>query len=230
MKYIITTIFLLLYSFSLTAQSNAKEYIDRYKSIALQQMIETNIPASISLAQGILESTVGTSTLATKANNHFEVTCTEDWDGEVVYVLNNGQTICYKVYNSPAESYIEHARGLSNNPTFENLFYIEPTNYKRWAKGLEALEYTDSDDYAKQLIEIIELYELNEIDKQAYVFASKDTNTETSNEPEYVNGEEIYYNNDVKAILARENETPLELAARMKIPLRKILKYNEILL
>lgn len=214
----------------LTAQSNTKDYIDRYKSIALQQMIDTDIPASISLAQGILESAVGTSVLATKANNHFGIMCTEDWEGEVIYMLIDNETNCYKVYNSPAESYIEQAKYLTNNTQFENLFYIESNNYKRWAKGLEALKYSNDDNYARQLIEIIELYELDEIDKQVSLFETEDYSAVASDEPIYVNGEDIYYINDIKCVSARESETPLELAARMKIPLRKILKYNDILL
>lgn len=226
MKYI-TIIFLMLCSLYVTAQSNAKDYINRYKSIALQQMIETDIPASILLAQGILESSVGTSTLATQANNHFAMSCTNNWEGEVLYKLKDSDPKCFKVYDSPAESYIDHAKWLANNTQFENLFYIEPTNYKRWAKGLEALNYKSYPDYGEQLIQVIEMYELYDVDKEIGKFQDEITET-TENEPTYLANEEVYYNNGVKAVIAGEDETPLELAARMKIPLRKVLKYNDI--
>ncbi len=227
MKYIIFIV-IIFNSLSLVAQSNAKDYIERYKNIALQQMIETDIPASILLGQGILESSVGTSILATKANNHFGMTCNTGWEGQTLYKLKNGEPTCYKVYNSPAESYIDHAKTLARNPQFENLFFIEAKNYKRWAKGLEALEYSQSTDYADQLIQIIELYKLYEIDKQIDVFQEQNPANVENDEPVYHPNEEIYYNNGVKAVLAREQETPLELAARMKIPLRELLTYNDI--
>ncbi len=108
MKNTIILLFFIFNSIMLFAQSNAKAYIDTYKSIALQQMIETDVPASITLAQGILESAVGTSVLVTQANNHFGLLCTDGWQGEALYKLKDGQEICYKVYNSSADSYIEH--------------------------------------------------------------------------------------------------------------------------
>lgn len=230
MKNTITLLFFIFNSIILFAQSNAKDYIDKYKSIALQQMIETDVPASITLAQGILESAVGTSVLATQANNHFGLRCTDNWEGEALYKLKNGQEICYKVYNSPAESYIEHTTRLTTNSQFENLFYIESTNYKRWAKGLEALRYSTAPDYAEQLIQIIELYELDKIDAAIDVYQDEVGLEEEGFETPYNSDEDILYINEVKAVIASGKETPLEFAARMKIPLRKVLKYNDILL
>lgn len=231
MKNTVTLLLFILFSITVFAQSNAKDYIDKYKSVALQQMIETDVPASISLAQGILESAVGTNVLATQANNHFNVKCTNNWDGQALYKLKNGTEYCYKVYQSPAESYIDHTTSLASNSEFENLFYIESANYKRWAKGLEALRYSTSPDYANQLIQIIELYELNKIDANIDIYQD-DVGSEdkTGFEIPYNSDEDILYINDVKAVIANGKETPLEFAARMKIPLRKVLKYNDILL
>jgi LysM repeat protein len=227
MKYF-TVIFLMLCSLYTAAQSNAKDYIDRYKNVALQQMIETDIPASILLAQGILESSVGTSMLAIQGNNHFTMSCTNNWEGEVLYKLKDGSPKCFKVYDSPAESYIDHAKWLVNNSEFTNLFYIESTNYKRWAKGLEALNYKSYPDYADQLIQVIELYELYNVDKEIEKFQDVAEPEKPENKTTYLVNDQIYYNNDIKAVIAGEDETPLELAARMKIPLRKVLKYNDI--
>lgn len=231
MKNTIILLFFIFNSIMLFAQSNAKAYIDTYKSIALQQMIETDVPASITLAQGILESAVGTSVLVTQANNHFGLLCTDGWQGEALYKLKDGQEICYKVYNSSADSYIEHTTKLATNPQFENLFYIEPTNYKRWAKGLEALKYSTIPNYADQLIKIIELYELYKIDAAIDIYRGEiNSKVKTGFETPYNSDEDILYINDVKAVIASGKETPLEFAARMKIPLRKVLKYNDILL
>lgn len=231
MKSIITLFLIIFSSIVVFGQSNAKQYIDQYKNVALQQMIETNIPASIILAQGIIESSVGTNTLAKQANNHFGIKCTKSWKGEALFKLKDNEDFCYKVYNSPAESYIEHTTLIVNDPKFENLFFIESTNYKRWAKGLEALNYSSSPGYANQLIQTIELYKLYEIDENIDLY-KEDSNVEADEgfETPYKSNEDVLYVNDVKAVVASGKETPLEFAARMKIPLRKVLKYNDITL
>ncbi|MFK7950822.1 MAG: glucosaminidase domain-containing protein [Saprospiraceae bacterium] len=230
MKNAVTLLLFILCSTIVFAQANAKDYIDKYKSVALQQMIETDVPASISLGQGIMESEVGTNILALQANNHFGMQCSNNWKGQALYKLKDGEEVCYKVYNSPAESYIEHTTALAANPQFENLFYIESTNYKRWAKGLEALKYSTLPDYANQLIQIVELYELDRIDENIDIYQDEIGTEDTDFETPYKSNEDILYINGVKAVIANGKETPLEFAARMKVPLRKVLKYNDILL
>lgn len=227
MKYL-NLLFLLFCVSLLSAQNNAKDYINRYKNIAIQQMVSTDIPASITLAQAILHTSVGTNTLAIQANNHFSLTCSESWDGEVLYRFKDNSPVCYKVFSSPAESFLEHTTWLANNTQFENLFYIEPTNYKRWARGLEAMGYSTASKYADQLVQIIELYELYELDKEKDTFSDAPLANTEANEVVYSSKDDVYYVNDLKAVVARNNETPLELAARMQIPLRKVLKYNDI--
>ncbi len=212
----------------LFAQNNAKDYINKYKNVAIQQMVATDIPASITLAQAILHTSVGTNVLATQANNHFSLACTDNWEGETLYRFKNNSPACYKVFNSPAESFLEHTTALANNSQYENLFYIDVLNYKRWSRGLEALGYSTAPKYADQLIQIIELYELYELDKEKETFTDTNETDSESNEVVYSSKDDIYYVNDLKAVLSRDNETPLELAARMKIPLRKLLKYNDI--
>ena len=218
MKNVFVLLFLMVSSSLVFGQSNAKDYIEKHKNIALQQMMETAVPASITLAQGMLESVVGTTTLATQANNHFRLMCDENWEGEAIYLTTNGLKTCYKIFNSSAESFIEHTNKLSQNPKYENLFYIEEGNYKRWAKGLEALQYSTTPNYAEQLIQIIELYELDKI------------LPENSTATAQVYSDETLIINGLKAVVANESETPLELAARTRIPLRKILKYNDLTL
>ncbi len=228
MKYL-HLLFLLLCVNSLSAQNNAKDYINKYKNISIQQMVSTDIPASITLAQAILHTSVGTTVLATQANNHFSIICSDSWEGEALYRFKDNSQVCYKAFTSPAESFLEHTTSLSNNPQFENLFYIESTNYKRWARGLEAMEYSTAPKYAEQLIQIIELYELYELDKEKETFTDNTTASDKeANEVVYSTKDDVYYVNDLKAVVARNNETPLELAARMQIPLRKVLKYNDI--
>lgn len=225
MKYL--HLILMLFCVNLMfAQNNAKDYIDRYKNVAIQQMATTDIPASITLAQAILHTSVGTNVLATQANNHFSLLCNDAWEGEALYRFKDNSPACYKAFTSPAESFLEHTTWLSNNPKFENLFYIEPTNYKRWARGLEALEYSTAPKYADQVIQIIELYELYELDKEVETFANT-VNPDTT-EVLYSAEDDTYTVNGLEAVIARNNETPLELAARMKVPLRKLLTYNDI--
>ena len=221
MKKTVALLYLLITSSLVFAQANAKDYIEKHKNIAIQQMAETAVPASISLAQGMLESVVGTSTLATQANNHFRLLCDENWEGDAIYQTTNGQETCYKVFNSSAESYIEHTNKLAQNPKYENLFYIEQGNYKRWAKGLETLHYSTTPNYAEQLIQVIELYELDKITP---------SNSTAQNSAPTTSTNEILSINDLRAAVANENETPLEFAARLRIPLRKVLKYNDLTL
>ena len=221
MKKAVALLYLSITASLVFAQANAKDYIEKHKNIALQQMIETAVPASISLAQGMLESVVGTSTLATQANNHFRLLCDDNWDGSAIYQTTNGQETCYKAFNSSLDSYIEHTNKLAQNPKYENLFYIEEGNYKRWAKGLETLHYSTTPNYAEQLIQVIELYELYKITP---------SNSTAQNPAPTTNTNEILSINDLRAAVANDNETPLEFAARLRIPLRKVLKYNDLTL
>ena len=129
-------LFLLLFSFQLSAQNMTRnEYIDKYKDEAIYQMKKYKIPASITLAQGILESGDGNSELAKKSNNHFGIKCHSDWKGERVYHDDDKKDECFRKYNTVRDSYDDHSEFLLSS-WYADLFEYALTDYKSWAKGL----------------------------------------------------------------------------------------------
>lgn len=213
--------FFLCIAFFAKAQPNARlEYINRYKQIAVDEMQRTGIPASIKLAQGILESGSGTSTLARKANNHFGMKCGSSWRGPTYYIKDDdyddkGQLIesCFRAYENAEASYIAHSEFLRDpNKAFRYgfLFRLDPKDYKKWAYGLKQSGYATSPTYAEGLISVIEQHKLNKYDKG--IIDQLD---------------ELRFINDVKAVVAHEGQTPDEIAKKYNIKTKCILKYNE---
>src|SRR5580698_6351202 len=126
----------ILFSYFLFAQSYddlVRQYIDQYKSIAIEEMHRTGVPASISLAQGIVESNAGTAPLATQANNHFGVKCHEDWSGQTFYEDDDTKDECFRKYASASDSYRDHSDFLRMHSRYANLFKLNPTDFQSWA-------------------------------------------------------------------------------------------------
>ena len=166
-------LFLLLFSFQLSAQNMTRnEYIDKYKDEAIYQMKKYKIPASITLAQGILESGDGNSELAKKSNNHFGIKCHSDWKGERVYHDDDKKDECFRKYNKVRDSYDDHSEFLLR-PRYAALFEYALTDYKSWAKGLKKAGYATNPNYAKHLIKIIEENELHKLDDEVAVESDK---------------------------------------------------------
>lgn len=136
-----------------------EDYISEYSAMAMEQMEEYGIPASITLAQGLLESSAGRSTLATKANNHFGIKCHNDWEGETILRDDDAPDECFRVYNNASESFRDHSRFLKRN-RYSSLFDLELTDYQGWAKGLSRCGYATDPKYADRLVAIIERYAL----------------------------------------------------------------------
>ncbi len=149
------------------------DYINKYSQIAVDKMREHHIPASITLAQGILESGAGQSELAKKSNNHFGIKCHQDWTGERVYHDDDEKQECFRKYSKPELSYEDHSQFLKKK-RYEPLFALEVTDYKGWAKGLKACGYATAKDYAERLIDLIETYELQQYDQIAIGKLPKD--------------------------------------------------------
>ena len=150
---------------ALSAQRNTPEqYIDQWKDVAVRKMQEHGIPASITLAQGLLESGNGNSVLATKGNNHFGIKCTSDWTGGKTYHDDDRKNECFRKYRDAAESYNDHALFLKR-PRYASLFTLEPTDYKGWAYGLKKAGYATDPNYPKKLISLIERYALHQLDR-----------------------------------------------------------------
>ena len=139
--------------------SNIEDYIKFYSSIAMDEMIKFGIPASITLAQGILESGSGKGTLAVKANNHFGIKC-HDWGGKKIYHDDDEEQECFRKYDNPEYSYRDHSLFLSRRGRYSFLFDLNEDDYKQWAKGLKKAGYATDPKYAYKLINLIERYEL----------------------------------------------------------------------
>jgi hypothetical protein len=140
------------------------DYIGTYKDIAIRKMEEYKIPASITLAQGILESGNGLSELAKKSNNHFGIKCHSSWTGKKVYHDDDRRGECFRKYPSAEGSFNDHSKFLTNRGRYEFLFELSPDDYKAWAKGLKKAGYATDRKYPKKLISFIENFELYKYD------------------------------------------------------------------
>lgn len=145
--------------------SPAENYINRFKNIAISEMNSAGIPASITLAQGILESGSGNSRLALEANNHFGIKCTPDWKGESIKHDDDQKDDCFRVYRSPEESFRDHSEFLKRK-RYAALFELDKNDYKGWAAGLKEAGYATNPRYAELLINLIERYGLNHFDRK----------------------------------------------------------------
>ena len=210
---------------TLTAQirrnASWQAYIDKYKSLAIQQMHKYHIPASITLAQGLFESGAGQSELAKRSNNHFGIKCHTDWTGRRTYSDDDRKDDCFRVYSSVKESYEDHSRFLQTK-RYSRLFKLNQRDYKGWAKGLKACGYATLPTYADRLISVIELYELYvyDGDKKGHPYISPD---------DY---HQLYLVNGLDCVRAREDDTWESLSQelrqrRIKVSPRKLRKYNE---
>lgn len=141
-------------------------YIDNFKGIAKNNMTQYGIPASIILAQGILESGAGTGPLSALANNHFGIKCHKDWTGPSVSYDDDAAQECFRKYAEAKESYADHATFLVNRTWYADLFKLDKNDYKSWSKGLKAAGYATDPKYAEKLIGIIERYQLNRFDDE----------------------------------------------------------------
>ena len=141
------------------------DYIDEYKDIAMTEMVKYKIPASITLAQGILESGNGKSRLAKQGNNHFGIKCHSDWKGKTMRQDDDAPNECFRVYKNAEESYRDHSKFLKESTRYASLFDLKITDYKGWAKGLKKAGYATLPTYAAVLINLIETYDLQQYDQ-----------------------------------------------------------------
>ena len=152
------------YSQSATWNKSFQDYFDTYDDVAVEQMKLYGIPASITLAQGVLESGAGRSELARKSNNHFGIKCNNGWSGRRSYHDDDALGECFRAYDNAYDSYVDHSLFLTGSPRYSSLFKLKKTDYKGWARGLKSCGYATSPTYATRLIEIIELYKLYKYD------------------------------------------------------------------
>lgn len=166
------------------SKNTVEQYIDLYADAAMESMKQYGIPASIKLAQAILESGSGNGTLCRTANNHFGIKCKEEWTGETVNHTDDAPDECFRKYSSALESFNDHSEFLANRVYYKNLFTLDQSDYSAWAKGLKKAGYATDPRYPQKLISIIERYKLYEYDRQvldAGYTAPVRTTTLTSN-------------------------------------------------
>ena len=202
-----------------------EDYINRYKDIAIEQMMKHHIPASITLAQGLLESGAGKSLLTVSSNNHFGIKCNNGWTGRRFYKDDDIKDDCFRVYDNARESFEDHSKFLLR-PRYQSLFSLKTTDYKGWARGLKACGYATNPQYADKLIGLIELYGLYEYDyaKKYDKFIATHSGVNTSGH--YAN-HRIYYRNKNYYLVANGGETFKTLAEEVGVSYRKLAKYNE---
>lgn len=228
-----------------------QNYINKYKDIAVEQMQAYRVPASITLAQGLLESGAGLSRLATKANNHFGIKCHNGWSGGTIYVDDDIKNDCFRAYSSARESFVDHSKFLQGN-RYKSLFSLSTTDYKGWARGLKACGYATNPQYAEKLIEIIELYKLYQFDTQTTYNASnvdiagevkdilgriKKTKSQTKAKDKkktkaeqlgrIVKNHTIYAYNNNTYIVAQRGETYRSVALDVNVGYKALARYNE---
>jgi hypothetical protein len=251
-KVILLLVSLLITAASSIAQSTEKrisyqEYIEDYKDIAIKKMHEYGIPASITLAQGLLESGSGNSALCKDANNHFGIKCHKEWTGMTYIMDDDEKGECFRKYNSPDESFNDHSLFLTTRPRYAGLFTLDVKDYKGWAYGLKSAGYATNPRYAEMLIKIIEENQLYLYDSGAApnaLLADKDNvnpTDVTSSVPlkdyskrhyKFVEvtfgNRNIYENNGSRFTYAREGDDARKIADDVGIHTFQILQYNEL--
>ena len=219
-RYLITvlTIFVCLAIQAQTRNKQYEDYIKKYRELAVDEMKKYHIPASITLAQGLLESGAGQSTLARKSNNHFGIKCGSDWNGKTVSHDDDARGECFRAYKHPKQSYEDHSKFLAGRPRYASLFKLKITDYKGWARGLKKAGYATNPRYADQLIDIIELYDLDKYDKKGGLKWMK----------ENPNPHQPYIANDLVYIVVRAGDSWKSISKEFDISQSKLRKYNDL--
>lgn len=180
LKFTFVTLFLLSGRQEDTAQPHVTTYIEAHKYLAIDEMLRTGIPASVTMAQAIIESNAGVSKLAKSTNNHFGIKCKSYWEGDTYYHPDDdrdakGNLIpsCFRKYKSVYDSYKDRSNFLLQADTYKALFAYDKTDYEKWAEGLQICGYATDEKYAEKLIRTIHLYDLDELDYYTIQYVEK---------------------------------------------------------
>lgn len=234
-----------LTAFSAAGNTPQKKYIEQFASLAVEEMYRSGIPASITLAQGLLESRYGQSELAVEGNNHFGIKCHNNWSGKKMYHDDDLKGECFRKYPSPEHSYRDHSDFLRYRERYAFLFDLEITDYKAWAYGLKKAGYATDPQYPAKLIKLIEEYSLYEYDSPELMISRSGKKLSIPDSPsrigqtEKLTGQaradfhfnaarELYRQNGVPFVYSIEGETYESLATSNNLFLREILKFNDL--
>lgn len=226
MKRIFYFLMLFIIPYGLSAQKQSEvtlNYINKYKGIAIKEMERTGIPASITLAQAIVESGSGESNLAKKANNHFGIKCKTEWTGEKFYQDDDAKNECFRVYPSAESSFIDHSNFLKDRPNYASLFELDPVDDTAWAFGLKKAGYATQKDYPSKLLNMIDLYELSQYnfpelvaeDSLTEIENTKDIKTEVINNKTAINAPlHLVPNKDTSIKLIPTKDTVVKMVTK----------------
>lgn len=222
MKAISVFVFAGTFSLGLNASGNLskKEYVSIYENVAIQQMNEYKIPASITIAQGILESASGNSPLAKKANNHFGIKCHSNWEGETFYMDDDSKNECFRSYKNAEESYIDHSLFLTSRKRYAALFALPIDDYKNWAYGLKSAGYATNPQYAEQLIQLIEELQLNKLD-------GSEITPKSTLQPSLSDLYRKTHENRVDYVIAKRGDSFYQIAKKSGLTLSQLHAYND---
>lgn len=205
-----------------------QEYIESYKDEAIKEMLMYNIPASITLAQGMLESGNGNSDLAVYANNHFGIKCHVGWQGPTFTKDDDAKDECFRKYTSVLDSYTDHSKFLKTRSRYAGLFELRRTDYKGWAKGLKDAGYATDPKYTPRLVDIIETHKLYEYDQVEGVPNISATKIEKPEHPETMQAREILRFRMIKYIIVQPGDSFYKIAKDTEKDLWQLYKFNDL--
>ena len=210
---------------------NYQTYIRTYADECIRQMKRHKIPASITMAQGLIETGAGSSRLARDGNNHFGIKCHRAWQGQRIYADDDLKGECFRKYRSAGDSYEDHSNFLKQ-PRYRVLYTYQITDYEAWARGLQQCGYATNKGYANMLIKVIEQYELYELDRGRYPRwmsgRPAPTYTPSEKDPEMKLTHEGYFSYGLLYILANEGDSLESIAREMGISLKRLADYNDM--
>lgn len=227
---------------SVVSTGNAElDYINTYRDIAISEMKRTGVPASITLAQGMIESNYGRSELARKGNNHFGIKC-HNWGGPAIYHNDDRRNDCFRKYKSPEESFRDHSDFLKNGSRYSFLFNLSPTDYEGWARGLKKAGYATNPDYANMIIRKIEEENLTVYDRGYIAGKSQEKTSDTRNtvkersskvtaslnEGVIAKAPRVMVNNRIEYIIVKDGDTREELEEQFNLLRWELPRYNEL--
>jgi LysM repeat protein len=206
-------------------QARVVEYIEQYANLAVKQMEKYKVPASITLAQGIIESGSGKSDFAQKSNNHFGIKCGSRWTGTNLYKDDDKKNECFRVYNKPEDSFEDHSVFLVSKDRYSGLFQLKITDYKAWAAGLQSAGYATDKAYANKLIKVIEDYELYKYDTK--LKGKSKLKPKSPSNPVQLK-RDIYKTHGLIYVIADSNDSFDKIAEDTGFKVKDLIRYNEV--
>jgi len=242
MQKIVTILFILVsgHLFAQNQKTTVQEYIDMYKDLAMSEMKRTGVPASITLAQGILESESGNGELLRKSNNHFGIKCKNTWTGNTVYYDDDARGECFRKYDTPEESFRDHSNFLKSSDRYSSLFSLDPSDYQGWSYGLKKAGYATNPRYPEILISNIEKYTLQQYTQLALQATDKNGGITSSlkvlsdSSFEIINNEAVMLlkktnRNGLKAVFVKKGISLIAIATHFNISFSKLIENNDLL-